>query len=498
MYKQFIKFASENMMLVAIMVCVTISIMSRSYFDLSYISPDSSHYLRAAREILNGNGFNVYPGWFAIWPIGYPALIALVAFITRTEIYLASKILSIIIVWIIGLLLYKRFGRVAWAFAFVMMNVGFRYIFFYTWSETVFILGLFLLAFTAVDIITENTVNASNYIRLTFILLLLFLSRYIGAFALSIVGLLWLLNAYMFVLKKDKIAGKRTLYLSLSGIISALSMIAYLLMNQSKTGHMTGIERVPAGPAREILLDLYRAMMIEMDYVFDTFFSIGSARLALLLWFILILFIIHTVSKAKSCIISHERNIITALSFIVIGVLYWIAIIFMRLTSDFDDFNFRLLFPGSSMLFIGFVCLLIRNGKIAAFLTRFSGKVIPVVCLTGFILMALVITPRLQGTSGYRHVKNAVLSTYSAIPDGALVLWGDSHLLFMRDNLHATRAILGTDVPSFYDEYNEYQEIYIFIPEMRLRLAEDEYLSSELYSYFAQYLDSQEEFVKIK
>ena len=497
--KEISNFITENMMLIAIMVCVTISILSRAYFDLSYISPDSAQYLLAAREILRGNGFHVYPDWFAIWPIGYPALIAIVAFITRAEIYLASKILSIIIVWIIGLMLYKHFGRTAWAYAFVMLNVGFRYIFFYTWSETVFLLAMVLLTFWVADIVACDNVKASHYVKLTLAVLLLFLSRYIGAFALSVIGLLWLGNSYSAIRHKCKIAGRRVIYLTISGIVSGVFILSYLLMNQKMTGYMTGIERVPAGPMRELLLDLYRAMMIEMDYVFDTFFAIGPARLALLLWFGLIGFFIYAISKSKKGIIARDKNIITPLCFIVIGIIYWVAIIIMRLASHFDDFDFRLLFSGSAMLFIGFIGLLTQNEKVKSFLIHFSGKAIPVICLSGFLLMMLVITPRLQGTAGYRQVKDTTLSTYAAIPDGAMVLWGDTvHLLFMRDNLGASFVNPEHDMASFWDEYQDYEEVYIFVPEMKEWLVVDFDVNSEIYAFFGQYVDSDEEFVRIK
>ncbi|MCL2051045.1 MAG: hypothetical protein FWG91_04885 [Lachnospiraceae bacterium] len=496
-FSQLFKFTSENLILVVIMACVTISILSRAYFDLSYISPDSAHYLRAAREILKGNGFYVYPEWFAAWPIGYPALIAVVAFITRAEIYFASKILSIIIVWIIGILFYKRFGKTAWLYALLMLNVGFRYIFFYTWSETVFILALILLAFTACDIITADNAPLSHYVKLTFIVLLLFLTRYIGAFALIVVALLWLFNLYQIIKRKCKTAAKRLIYLSFSGILASLFIIAYLFLNLRQSGHMTGIPRVPPGPAREIFLDLYRAILIEMDYVFDTFFSVGTVRLSLLLWFALIGFFAYAIPKSKQAIFAREKNIITSLSFLSIGLIYWLSIIVMRFASDFDEFGYRLLFPGSALVFVGFIGLLARNPKITTFASKYSGKIIPAVCLSGFILVALVISPRLQGTSGYQQTKELTLSTYAGIPDGALVLWGDTiHPLFMRDNLHVVN-VEADDLASFWAEYSEYQEIYIFIPGMKERLNELP-ADSDIYAYFADFIYYQNSFAQIR
>ncbi|MCL2253126.1 MAG: hypothetical protein FWC09_01655 [Lachnospiraceae bacterium] len=498
--KQLLVFISENLMLVGILVCVTLSILSRAYFDLSYISPDSAHYLRAAREILRGNGFYVYPEWFGIWPLGYPFLIAVTAFVTRAEVYLASKILSIIIVWIIGIMLYKRFNRIAWAYAFVMFNVGFRYIFFYTWSETAFILGMFLLAFVTVDIICDETVKASHYIRLTFASLLMFLSRYIGAFALIVIGVLWLTFLFRRIKLKDKLSGKRVLYLTAAGAVTGIFIISYLLLNQRMTGYMTGTPRVPAGHLRDTLLELYRAMMIEMDYVFDTFIAIGPLRAALLLWVFFIGFLFYSFARHKEGLAQNDRAVITPLVFILIGVVYWLAIVAMRLSAHFDDFDFRLLFPSSAMLFIGFVGLLTLNDRIKQFFKLYSAKIIPVLCLCGFIMMMLVITPRLSGTSGYRQTRDHVLSVYAGIPDGAVVLWGDTlHLMFLRDNVDSVHVDLSSDdIAGFWETLKDYDEIYINIPAMKKHLDEYDGFAGELYGYFYHYRESGEMLEKLR
>ena len=92
-----------------------------AYCENIFISPDSGNYLREATALVNGYGFNVSGpagtySWFSNWPIGYPCLIALVALLTGQNVYLSSKILSILLVIAGMLFFYKYFKKKAWIF----------------------------------------------------------------------------------------------------------------------------------------------------------------------------------------------------------------------------------------------------------------------------------------------------------------------------------------------------------------------------------------------
>ena len=81
-------------------------IYAEGYIKGVYITSDSAGYLREAVNIANGNGFYYdglagYDHWFANWPIIYPLLIAGVICGTGTNAYLASKIVSMIMVGMI-------------------------------------------------------------------------------------------------------------------------------------------------------------------------------------------------------------------------------------------------------------------------------------------------------------------------------------------------------------------------------------------------------------
>ncbi len=84
-------------------ICAAV-IFGNSLIDPNgFLSPDSANYLRLAERILEGHPFTVpndgrptaFDVHFAIWPIGYPTLIAAVATILPVGTFLASKLLNL-------------------------------------------------------------------------------------------------------------------------------------------------------------------------------------------------------------------------------------------------------------------------------------------------------------------------------------------------------------------------------------------------------------------
>jgi hypothetical protein len=191
-------------MLISIFVGVALLILTQSYFFGAFILPDSGYYLRLAEALRNGSRSYVdmisgsweKQNYFAVWPIGYPVMIAFIALITNTEIYLASKIVSVIILLILFALFYIRFKNHAWLYALITINYGFLHFFYVTCSEQPFILGLIWLSFTLVDILKSEKVKYVHYISLGFASLFLFLSRYIGVFSVGAIGLTAVYQVY--------------------------------------------------------------------------------------------------------------------------------------------------------------------------------------------------------------------------------------------------------------------------------------------------------------
>ncbi|MCL2828076.1 MAG: hypothetical protein FWD99_04985 [Oscillospiraceae bacterium] len=503
-------YITGNLLTISILGGVSLLILAHSYFYGFFISWDSTHYLRAAQEILGGNGFFAHPewshfygdGWFGVWPMGYPLLIAVVAFVTRAEVYLASVILSILVVWIMGLTFIKRFRRCAWAYALVMLNFGFLHILYFTWSEVPFLLGLVLFSFWTSDVITEDTVKVSQYIKLTLAGILLFLSRYIGAFAVGVIGLLWLYNLYLFCRHRDKTVKKRLVGLTVSGGTLSIFIVVYLLVNQRMTGYITGSPTRPATNLRWLVNNLYEAQLTEMNNVFHTFFRIESLGLALPLWFLFIGFVVYTVFKGGEALRRRDREILTPLVFLAMGGIYWCAIVSMRFLTLFDEFSYRLLLPATALLFIGFIGLLMRNQKLGATFGKVP-QALAAGCMALFLLSALVPTITNPNPWGYREMRETTLVNHAHIPDGAVVVWGDPNLMFLRDNLAfsfdlSDRIPADLDVAGFFALHEGFSEIHVYIPRMRARIDNDLSGSPALLEFFEQYRYSDEVFVRLR
>lgn len=112
-----------NLWLLYLGICLTLVL--RIYAEeTNYLSPDSHFYLRVANNLIDGKGLvgpKEYPfdekaeeSYFAIWPPGYPFLIAVTSYITKTSVFIASKIVNLVFLAFSFLLLYKWFGEKAW------------------------------------------------------------------------------------------------------------------------------------------------------------------------------------------------------------------------------------------------------------------------------------------------------------------------------------------------------------------------------------------------
>ena len=124
----------NDIFLVVLFITICFSIYVNGYLESINISADSAGYLREAVNMAAGNGFHYdalagYPDtWFANWPILYPMLIALTMKVTGYEVYLASKVLSMILVGILILILRISFKKEAWFYALCMTDLGLMYL----------------------------------------------------------------------------------------------------------------------------------------------------------------------------------------------------------------------------------------------------------------------------------------------------------------------------------------------------------------------------------
>ncbi|MCX8093339.1 MAG: hypothetical protein N3E50_04150 [Candidatus Goldbacteria bacterium] len=475
-----------------IFIIISIYILLKSYFWGYYISHDSSYYLRAAKSILYGNWFYIDKlagddkTWFGVWPIGYPFFIALVSYLLgNIDIYLASKILSIIIIFFIILIFKIKFKHYAWLFTICLVNSHFLNIFSFTWSEHLFILGLLCFVLNIFDIISEKKTNRLNYLFLFLSCLILFFSRYIGLFSLIVILffilIIFLEQKNLKIKDKDEI--NKIKYLSFVILLIFIFIILYLFMNKINSGYITGEPRVkPKETFLELLNQLWIAQKKEFNKVI---FSFGG----ILIIFLLFDFILN--NNIKNLVNNYIKNYKEKLSlyFIFIGFMYWLSIVYLRFVSYFDPFNYRLLYPATFLMVIGIILFFIENNL--RFLKLLNYNKI------GFIILFIIISLSLcksilkQKTNGYLYIKNMTEKKYEIVPSKSKVLWMDRIAYFLRSDVIKIDVKSLYEINSFDDYINLLGEKNIFIDTENFRelkkrglisISEDVFNKSKFYS----------------
>jgi hypothetical protein len=467
------KFVNQNIIQICIFVAVSLSIFICAYFGGSYISPDSANYMREANALLNGYGMSVdgaagIDSWFAVWPVGYPFLIATIAKITGVQIYLASKILSILILLFIHIILFSVFRKHAWIYALITTGNGFLQNFYYTHSEQPFILGLLMLSVLLWKISISNSKLPLRFALLVFVSLWLFLSRYIGMFAIACIGLFCLYQLAAFIKSKKKNCLHKAIYAASTAAFILALEAAYLWLNIQNSGYATGQARLPAEDSFILLFMKFAYRLIEeYRHIFSVFFtpSIPMICIALLLC------VIGFVKIFKKNKISYDDRVLSAV-FMYVGVLYMVCIALMRFMSEFDSFNFRLMFPGTFCIVIGLAHIFIINyaDSIHGFVLRryvknilATGLLFCIIC-TQIILM--IQNQHYQGYSvdqgysinpytidSYRQAETKVLDKYSEIPDRSVILCNiDYRVGFLRGDI----VVDFLDYPETKVEFEKY------------------------------------------
>jgi len=177
----------------------------------------------------------------------------------------------------------------------------------------------------------------------------LFLSRYIGIFA---IGMMWVMCGYLVLVQKKLEACIKLICISLA-ILSIES--AYLYNNWIQTGYITGIDRVAAPETNMELLNAFTsAVWLEMLFTISDYTGRNSTLLliglitAQLIFFIYCIDLIWKAIRVGSFKIDH-----TSIMFFLIGSSYFLAITTLRWISDFDHFNYRLFAPATLLILIG-------------------------------------------------------------------------------------------------------------------------------------------------
>ncbi len=430
---------SDDLWLLAWFACLAAGIIVNSVINHDgFISRDGSNYLRMAQQLLDGGSYVTAPFdvtgqggntpvMFAIWPVGYPTLIAAVAKVTGLSVFWASKTLHILLVGGMLLALRTQFKTVH-HFVLPLFFVANFYTFSETATEAPFMVSLVALVLSLNRVVQEERPRVTSYLAVVLSVMALFLLRYIGAFSVGMVGLVAL---YCGLAQRQY---GRFFGLGVVATLCTALIGAYLYNNYQMTGYPTGMPRISAPEtATELVLTYLHAIAAEL-VPWRPYASNGTTAIALVM---LIAGGIFCWRYRTVLVPQGDANNRLFALFITTAVVYMTAIMGSRFFNQFDAISFRFLAPGSLLLFYAAIMVYQRLPA--------SGpkKVIAAVTLTfvvlsaAFVLVYEGIRDAKLGT--YQETVDRVESRFADLQDGDIVLFAPIHFNYLFPTLHNRR-----------------------------------------------------------
>ncbi len=466
--KSFIVKYGNEILILLMFVTFCLSIWVNGYLEGINISADSAGYLRAAVNLAAGNGFHYdalagyNDSWFANWPILYPALIALVMKLTGLEVYVASKVLSMILVGVLLAVLRAEYGRKAWIYALCATNLGLMYLYWYSWSELPFIIFILLFALTLSKILQNDSIKIKDYIFLGCFMLLAFLTRYFGMFLFGVAAFtifVLVLGRISGLIKEKKNAkeatadkrgfwpviktllGGRVLGLIVTCGVSGVMCLLYLINNKIRNGMPSGVSRSMWWDDYVTLTnDLIKALVAEFFNIFHTDVPayIATLKPAAGAFFIIVILIV-----LASYIVPKIRDFSREMTLIMTSVIYYVMFIVIRYFSSMDTFYYRFFAPATFLFTLGLTGLILKDIK--------SEKILKTAgFFMGAFLLILSCSYAADHISGnsiayYDIIKMNWDEDYSEIPQKSVVIFSnlDFRSLYYRPDV--TEGLIGPE-----------------------------------------------------
>lgn len=452
-------FLEENFTYYSIAVLLLIStlvIVNSYYHHDGYLTPDSTHYLSAVKSMNSNKPFfvknNVLIGeddkLFATWPLGYPLLIWVTSKIVGS-IFWASKILNIFLCLGFIILFNIRFRKSSKVFYPLLLFGGSIYLFSATLTESLFTF-LFFSVILCLEYILFfiQKVKWFHYMILLSLTLSLPLTRYAGVFIFFFLGLF----IFFKLLKKDY---KRLKILIFTLLTSSLLYAFYLLFNFYFTGTITGGERPFVFNLKlEIVL---KALLGELIFIYPGFswkaLAIQCLSILVLFWF----FKIKIEKPNKGSL----KNQISLNLYGQAGLFYLVFIILLGAITDFRDYNFRFLYPGSFLILIYLLAVALKKISVDSFLKIAYILGIISVFYNGYILYKSKVRRPLV----YTETVQETLKEFKEVSAGSIIVNPPKHLNYLRTDLLLLNSWYYKDEKDYFNNLEKFypeKSIYKF------------------------------------
>jgi hypothetical protein len=300
------------------------------------ISPDSIVYTSVARNLLAGNGFTDYSETsMVIFPLFYPSFLALVMFITRTDIIVLAPYLNGLmfatVIFLSGMIMEKFKYKTRWykrlMLAIIALSPSLLEIYSMLWSETLFILLTLIFIIYFHKYLLSHLIG--NLLVVAIIAAMAFDTRYAG---ITLIGT----GSMIIFFDKNLRWKKKAVHILIFGVVGISLVVLNLLRNSLVTGLATGLRQKGITP-----------LLKNVEFsgnVLSNWFSVGynnSVFFEILAVSVMILFIFYFYKN-----INHWKAYYTyeniGVAFFIVYVLF---IVISSTLSRYEQINNRLLAP---------------------------------------------------------------------------------------------------------------------------------------------------------
>ena len=224
--------AHRRRILLAVVIVAGVNAIVATW--LGYLSPDSWTYLQLAQAI-KGGGVPLMGGhYFAVFPLGYPLMLALISLgSTLTAMIVLSKVTNFAFLVLIVVML-EHMGAPLLLAGLVGGSVVVLLIASFTWSENLVFVAFF---------VSMSAIYWRHHGGRSIQLLSLCIALIIGSLARYFFGLFLVPMALAYVLA---FRSQLRIDVLVSMLIALLAFLSYLAMNYHVLGFATGMPRIPA------------------------------------------------------------------------------------------------------------------------------------------------------------------------------------------------------------------------------------------------------------
>jgi hypothetical protein len=346
---------NTRLQLIILYACICVVLTLRINIESTgYMSLDSEFYTKSTTNYLAGKGFvapitypfdeNTPEAFITVWPIGYPVLIAIVSYLTGFDAFISSKLANAIFLGFVFILLFYWYGSYSLLPACYFCSFNQLEIYSYTWSEGVFLFFLLWLLYLSEKVLSQKSTYLHT-VLLIFCLVAMSLLRYAGLiyfFYLSFVTII------LFLQNKNSLAKQFTIVIS----VSSLLIFCYLLNNYFISGGFFG-SHPRIFPETESWLSFLKLLsngLINELFIARKYYWSWDPIFAFLL--ILQLIVCYYILKNRSNLNLGSLQKNHGLTAILSSFFYLIFIVILRKVSPFDAFDYRILAPFSTPIFI--------------------------------------------------------------------------------------------------------------------------------------------------